>query len=114
MLITFSVSGQSNILETKIQAFQQLGATFYDASNVFGALPALKAPKDALERNTQRLNLNKTALAEVMSRRPDYITMQIPYNDQVITVDLYQQNKPNLTMANFLLNSLQVSINCLK
>ena len=92
MLITFSVSGQSNILETKIQAFQQAGVTFYDASSVFGALPALKAPKDALERNTQRLNLNKTALAEVMSRRPDYITMQIPYNDQVITVDLYQQN----------------------
>ncbi len=92
LLITSDVIAQASVLETKIHAFQQSGFTFYDASSVFSALPALKAPKDALERNTQRLNLNKMALAEVMSRRPDYLTMQIPYNDQIVTVDLYQQN----------------------
>lgn len=92
LLITSDVFAQANVLETKINAFQQSGATFYDASSVFSALPALKAPKDALERNTQRLKLNQTALAEVMSRRPDYLTMQIPYNDQIVTVDLYEQN----------------------
>ncbi len=87
-----ALNGQTSILEDNIAGLHQSGVLFENHDNLFAALPELKSPQTALQRQSQRLRLNKEALHSIMSKRAGAVSISIPYNGENITVELYQES----------------------
>jgi hypothetical protein len=85
------VSAQQTPIEQHIDQLKQQNVPFH-GSNLFTALPDIKLPENELQRQTQRLRLQTGELAHLMSLRPAYLTLEIPWHNQILTLDLYQQN----------------------
>ncbi len=92
LLAATSMSGQSSILEDKVAALHLSGAVFEKHEDLFTVLPALKHPQNELQRQAQPLLLNAETLHTLMSAHAEALTLSFPYNGQVITVEVYQEN----------------------
>lgn len=86
------LQGQDNVLSQRIQALHASGTVFEPVSQLFKALPALKKPQNDLQRGAQRLQLQPDQLQNIISYRPEAITLQLPYLTGSITVELFQVN----------------------
>lgn len=88
----FVLSAQQTPIEQHIDQLKQQNVPFYGSNALFTALPDVKFPENELQRQTQRLRLQTTELATLMRLRPAYFTLEIPWHNQILTLDLYQQN----------------------
>lgn len=92
LLTTTAVFSQSSILESKVAALHFSGTVFEKHDALFAPLPGRKNPQNDLQRQAQRLRLNREDLHTIMSAHADALTLSMPYNGQIITVELYQEN----------------------
>lgn len=91
-LSCFVVSAQQTPIEQQIDQLKQQNTPFYGSNALFTVLPDVKFPENELQRQTQRLRLQTAELATLMRLRPAYLTLEIPWHNQILTLDLYQQN----------------------
>ncbi len=84
------VYGQTTKLDEKIADLHLSGAVFELHNDLFSRAPGPKSPQNDLQRKAQHLLLSQTTLHTILSSRADALTLEIPYNGQILTVELFQ------------------------
>lgn len=67
----------------------------FATENLFTVSPdneQLKRQHAATATKATFVELNKSAIASLMSQQPDYLSLRIPINNNTIQVDLYKAN----------------------
>jgi hypothetical protein len=84
------LNSQNSLIEDQVINLQQAGVVFESFPSLFTTKSGYKEPKNDLERNAQRLRLNKSVLGNVESHRPEAIRLSVPFNGQILEIDLYK------------------------
>ncbi|MCC7246942.1 MAG: fibronectin type III domain-containing protein, partial [Saprospiraceae bacterium] len=93
LLFSLSITFAQNTkpVAQQVQYLHSEGFTFETFSPFKPAFKPSPEIQQAL-REVQMLELDEAVLSDIMSRRPDYVTLEIPYKGETMRIDLYQHN----------------------